>query len=704
MTGPVPPVAALLPVTTSVHGDTLTDEYAWLRNREDPAVRALLEAENAWAESTLAPTMALQEELYQEMLSRIQQTEASAPWPDRGYRYWSRTVEGLQYPIHCRAREPEGPEEILLDLNALAEGKPYLALGAFSVSDDGRYLAYSLDETGFRQYRLQVKDLETGRVLDGAIERTGSVAWSRDGHTLLYTVEDETKRQYRLYRVSLTDTRTGLGPSALEHEESDAAFSVAVHRTRSRRLMLMTLGSHTTSEVHWRDASLAGDPWRVVLPRVPDREYEVGDHGDDLLIRINDTGRNFRLVRAPIADPSPSSWSEVLAHDPAVMLEGVGCFAGHLVVWDRREGLPGIRILEPDGSERRRLTFPEAVYEVDSGPNCRWDTTALRFVYQSPVTPPSTFDEDVVSGERILRKQTRVLGDFRPDRYRTERILAPAIDGTRIPVSLILPASAPEGPLPLLVHGYGAYGISYPVSFSTTRLSLLDRGIGVAIAHVRGGGELGKGWHDAGRMAAKATTFTDFLAVLGHLVETGRSTRDQLVIEGGSAGGLLIGAVLNRDPRCCRAAILQVPFVDVLNTMRDPGLPLTVGEYEEWGDPAVEEEYRWMRSYCPYTNLGATDYPALLVRTSFHDSQVMYWEPAKYVSRLRVRRTNTEPVLLVTNLGAGHGGASGRYDRLREIALDQAFVLWVLGRAGTGSGDGREPRSMDDTRGPSRGA
>lgn len=670
VSGSVPPIAPVRPVTTTLHGDTLVDQYAWLRDRDDPAVRDYLEAENLYAELRL-PAAAFREALYSEMLARIKQTDLSVPFPDGDWYYYSRTEEGKQYPIHCRSRTPGGEEHVLLDVNLLALGKAFMALGAFAVSDDGRLLAFSTDETGFREYRLQVKDLDTGDLLPFEVPRTGSVAWAADGRTLFYTIEDDAKRQYRVYRHRVDD-----GSQALVYEEPDEAFNVAVQRTRSRAWLVLASGSHTTSEASVLSAHSPDGAWQLLAPRVPDREYEVDHRGEMFLLRINDTGRNFRVVEVPVADPSPERWREIVPHDPAVMLEGLDCFADHWVLWDRSAGLPGIRIARNSGEGLERVPFPEPVYEVHSAQNRQWDTTTLRFAYESLVTPPSVFDFDVRTKERVLRKQQEVLGGYDPARYRCERLHAVAEDGTWVPISLVRRTEVPvDGTAAMLLSGYGAYGIPYPVSFSSTRLSLLDRGVIFAIAHVRGGGELGKPWHDAGRLQRKPNTFTDFIAVADHLVAERYAARARLAIEGGSAGGLLIGAVLNRRPDLCRAAVLQVPFLDVLNTMLDTTLPLTVGEFEEWGNPRERADYRVMATYCPYTNLRPAAYPAMLVRTSLHDSQVMYWEPAKYVARLRTRRTDTEPLLLVTNMGAGHGGASGRYDRLRELALDYAFVL-----------------------------
>ncbi len=676
MSGPLPPMAERRPRAVTFHGETFEDPYAWLRERDDPAVRAYLEAENAYAGQILAGTAALQETLYREMLGRIKQTDLSVPYRWHDHWYFSRTEEGKQYPIHCRKhRTLDAEEEVLLDLNALAEGRSFMALGAFEVSDDGTLLAFSTDETGYREYRLQVKDLRSGQLLPLAVERAGTVAWQADGRTLWYTVEDDAKRPWRLYRH-----RLGTTEHELVLEEHDEAFRVGIDRTRSGEWLVQIAGSHTTSEVRVLPATGEGN-WRLVAPRRPEVEYDLAHQGERFVIRVNDTSRNFRLVSAPVDDPGPDQWEEVVPGRDEVMLEAVDAFGGHLVLSERADGLPRLRILPRDGGDRL-IPFPDPVCEAYLGPNFVYDTTLVRFHYQSLTTPTSVFDFDLRTGSTTLLKQVEVLGGYDPAAYETARLHAPAGDGTLIPVSLVWRRGRPrDGTGPLLLEGYGAYGIPYPIGFSSNRVSLLDRGVAVAIAHVRGGGDLGKPWHDAGRMGQKMNTFTDFIAVAEYLVAQRWTAPARLVAEGGSAGGLLMGAVANLRPDLFRAVVSQVPFVDVLNTMADASLPLTVGEFEEWGNPAVPEQYRWIRAYCPYRNLRRGSYPAMLVRTAFNDSQVMYWEPAKYVARLRTLKEDDAPLLLVTNLGAGHGGASGRYDRLREIALDYAFVLAMTGVA-----------------------
>jgi oligopeptidase B len=676
---PSPPVARTIPTITVVHGDYRRDDYAWLRRKDDPEVLAYLRAENAYTEAAMKPTEALRESLYREMLARIKEDDQSVPYRRGGHFYYSRTEQGKQYPILCRkAGSLEAPEEVTLDLNVLAHGHPFLALGAYAVSDDDRRLAYTIDVTGFREYTLYVKDLATGELGPERIDNVASVAWAGDPAVLFYVTEDHAKRPYRLYRH-----RLGSGGDDLVYEETDALFRLGVARSRSRAFLFTASRSFTSTEVRWLPADRPQAPWTVLAPREKDHEYEV-DHGRDLFyIRTNGDGRrNFRLVVAPVADPRSGRWTEIIPHRDDVMLEDVDVFADHYVVHEREDGLVRLRVTAVDGRSSHHVAFPEPTYDVSPEANAEFATSRYRFRYQSLITPSSVFDYDVDGRGLILLKQTPVLGGYDPARYRSERVHATAPDGTRVPVSLVSRKDAPrDGTGAFLLTGYGAYGFPYPAAFSSNRLSLLDRGVGVAIAHVRGGGELGKRWHDAGRMLAKRNTFTDLIAVAESLIAGGYTAADRLVIEGGSAGGLLIGAVLNARPELWAAAVLRVPFVDVITTMLDESLPLTVGEFEEWGNPKIREVYEYMKTYCPYTNVAVRRYPAMLVRTALNDSQVMYWEPAKYVAKLRAVNADTASLLFTINLEAGHGGASGRYDALRETAFDYAFMLTRLGRA-----------------------
>jgi oligopeptidase B len=703
-----PPIARREPVEMVLHDDRRVDHYAWLRNKESAEVIDYLKAENAYTDEVLLPTEGLQEELYQEMLGRIQQTDLSVPYRLRGYSYFTRTEEGKQYPVRCRRRDVEGaPEELLLDLNALAEGHSFLGLGSFEVSDDNDLLAYSTDTTGFRQYTLQVKKLSSGEVLPERFERVTSVAWAADNRTLFFTEEDDTtKRSYRLYRQVLG---SGEAPILL-YEEKDERFRIGVERTRSGSFLVSTSASHTTSEVRFLSAKYAGGNFSLIAPREDSHEYYVDHHPGDgnssdggvFYIRTNSGGRTFRLMEVSTKEPARELWREVIPNRADVMLAGADTFENHLVLFEREGGLPYLRVVnlenigDEDGSRHRdllddshRIEFTEPAYNASLGTNPEFVTDFVRFQYESFVTPRSVFDYNVRTRERVLLKQQPVLGEYDARRYATERLHATAADGTQIPISVVYRrdtfANEPRWPedrntgAPLLLYGYGSYGISVPVTFSSNRLSLLDRGIVFAIAHIRGGGELGKPWHDAGRMRQKMNTFTDFISAAEFLIAQRYTAPEKLIIEGGSAGGLLIGAVVNLRPYLFHAAISHVPFVDVLNTMLDASLPLTVGEYEEWGNPQVAEDYWVMKSYCPYTNVTRCAYPAMLVKTGLNDSQVMYWEPAKYVAKLRAMKTDTNPLLFKVNMGAGHGGASGRYDYLREVALDYAFVLTQSG-------------------------
>jgi oligopeptidase B len=695
-----PPIARREPVEQVLHGDRRVDHYAWLRHKENPEVIAYLEAENAYTDALMKPTEAFQEKLYQEMLGRILQTDLSVPYRLRGYLYFTRTEEGKQYALHCRRRDVEGSaEELLLDLNQLAEGHSFLGLDSFEVSEDNHFLAYSLDITGFRQYTLQVKNLRTGETLSEHIGRVTSVAWATDNRTLFYTVEDEiTKRSHRLYRHVLGSA----GEDDLLYEESDERFRIEVERTRSGGYILLTSSSHTTSEVRLLHADNPSGEFQVIAPREDNHEYYADHHpgphatehggsgsgasGGLLYIRTNSGGRTFRLVVVPARDPRRESWREIISNRPEVMLAEAYAFRTHLLLFEREGGLPYLRIVDLTSAASdalaasHRIKFAEPAYNASVGENPEFDASHVRFQFESFVTPRSVYDYDVQTREKLLRKQQPVLGGYDSSQYASERLHVTAPDGTQVPLSIVYRRNTPrDGSAPLLLYGYGSYGISMPVNFSSNRLSLLNRGVIYAVAHIRGGGELGKPWHDAGRMKSKRNTFTDFIAAAEHLIAHRFTTQEKLIIEGGSAGGLLMGAVTNMRPDLFRMVISHVPFVDALNTMLDASLPLTVGEFEEWGNPQIAADYFLMKAYCPYTNLERKAYPAILVKTGLNDSQVMYWEPAKYVAKLRTLKTDANLLLLKTNMGAGHGGASGRYDYLREIAFDYAFLLTQLG-------------------------
>ena len=676
--GLTPPVARREPVTTTIHGETLVDDYAWLRRKGTPDVESHLNAERDYAEAFMRPTTALQQKLYDEMLSRIQQTDTNVPYRKRGYWYYSRTEEGKQYPIHARRKgSMDAPEQVILDVNALAEGKQFMSLGGMAVSPDGTLLAYTTDETGFRQFGLHVKDLTTGTVRPETAERVTSVEWAEDGRTLLYTVEDpQTKRSHQLYRLVL-----GGAPAELVYEEKDERFNTWVWKSRDDRWLFSENGSLTTSEVRFLPATEPAGEWRTVAAREQEHQYDVEPHGDTFWIRTNDKGRNFRLVTAPIANPDRAGWTEVIPHRDDVMIAGHWLFEDYYLLLEREGGFPHLRVTQLAGGESHRVEVPETASFVSPSGNAEFDTPTFRFAYQSPITSPSTFEYDPARRERKLLKQTAVLGGYDPSRYAVEVTWATAQDGVKVPMWLLYrKGMARDGSSPALLGAYGSYGASGAAFFNSNVFSLVDRGVIYAYAYIRGGGELGKKWHDDGRMLHKMNTFTDFIAAAEHLVKSGYTKPDRLAITGGSAGGLLMGAVTNMRPDLFAVVISHVPFVDVINTMLDPTLPLTVAEFEEWGNPKIEEQYRYMRQYSPYENIAAKPYPTVLVKTSYNDSQVMYWEPAKYVARLRATKTDDNPLLLHINMDpAGHGGKSGRYNRLREIAFDYSFALWQLG-------------------------
>ncbi|MEX2151709.1 MAG: S9 family peptidase [Gemmatimonadaceae bacterium] len=675
-----PPVAERRPHVDTLHGDARSDDYFWLRVKSDPAVRGYLEAENAYAEAVLAPFAPLREQLYKEMLGRIKQTDLSVPYRLRDYFHYTRTVEGKQYPIYARKRGSlDSAEQVLLDVNEMAKGQSFMSVSVYALSDDDDLLAYSFDSTGYRQYALRVMNLRTGELLPTRVSRVTSAAWAADNKTIFYTVEDSvSKRSYRVYRHVL-----GQPGDSLLYEEKDERFSTYVGRSRSRQYVFMYVGSLTSDEQYYLPASTPTAAWRQVAPRKENREYSADHHGDTFYIRVNDTGRNFRLVAAPASDPREQNWKEMIPHRPDVMLNGVTLFANHMVRSERQGGLPQVVITDMRSNATHKLSFPEPAYSAGLTGNVEWNTGTLRYGYQSFVTPSSIFDYDMNTRASKLLKETEVLGGYDRSRYVSERVYAKAKDGTSIPISLVYRKDVKrDGRAPMHLGAYGSYGSSSDVGFSSNRVTLLDRGVVVATAHIRGGGEMGKAWHDQGRMLNKINTFTDFIASAEFLIAQRYASKQRLVIQGGSAGGLLMGAVTNMRPDLFKAVIADVPFVDVVNTMLDETLPLTVGEFEEWGNPKKKDEYLYMKSYDPYSNLAAKDYPAILVRTSFNDSQVMYHEPAKYTARMRALKTDKNPLLLVTNLGAGHGGASGRYDRLREIALGYSFLLWQAGVEG----------------------
>ncbi len=684
---PSPPKPAKKPHRTHVHGRDLRDDYHWLRERANPETLAHLEAENAYTAAVMRPTEKLQETLYREMRGRIQETDVSAPYRLGDYFYYHRTEEGAQYALRCRKRGSlEAPEELLLDENRMAEGKPYFRLGAFEVSPDHRLLAFSTDETGDEKYTIRIKDLSDGRLLPDRIPETaGPLVWANDNRTLFYTALDAAHRPDRALRHVLGTEATA---DKLVFREPDELFFVFVDATRSRRFLLIGSESKTSSEIRFLDADNPFGPWRVVEPRRPRVEYSLDHRGDLFYIVTNDQAVNFRLMTAPVENPGRSNWEERIAHREDVRLLDAAAFRDHLAVFERSGGIRTIRVLDFATESFQPVRFDEEACTATPGPNPEFDTRLLRIHYSSLVTPPSVYDFDMASGALELKKRIEVLGGYDASRYNCQRLAVAAADGVSIPVSLVYKKPLRrDGRRPLYLYGYGAYGICIDPTFSSNRLSLLDRGVAIAIAHVRGGEDLGRRWYEQGKLLNKKNTFEDFIACAEHLIREGYTSPDRLAISGGSAGGLLIGATLNLRPDLFRAAAVHVPFVDVVNTMLDPTLPLTVTEYEEWGDPNQKEAFEYILSYSPYENVRAQDYPAILATAGLNDPRVAYWEPAKWVARLRDLKTDSHPVLLKTNLGAGHGGASGRFDRLREVALDYAFVLTRLGRGNGGDVD-----------------
>jgi oligopeptidase B len=572
----------------------------------------------------------------------------------------------------------DAPEEVILDVNELAKGQKFMSLGGFDVSDDGNLLAYTTDNTGFRQFTLAVKDLRTGKLLADHAERVDSIAWANDNKTVFYTVEDETtKRGYQMYRHAVGTT----GNDTLVYEEKDERFDLFTGKTRSKAYIYCFSGSHTTTEVRYIPADQPLAEWKVLAPRQQDVEYYPDHNGDFFYIRVNDTGRNFRLVKAPVSDPSKKNWQEIIPNRADVMLEDTDFFKNYYILYEREKGLPQIRVSDLRTGETKRIEFPEPAYVSYSYVNREFATTKFRYGYQSYITPASVFEYDMAGGGSTLLKQKEVPGGYDRTRYQVERIYATASDGVKIPITVLhLKGAKLDGKGPIYLTGYGSYGIPYDIGFNSNIFSLVDRGVVAAVAHIRGGGEMGKTWHDDGRMMHKKNTFSDFITSAEYLLAQGYASKDRLVIEGRSAGGLLMGAVLNMRPDLFHAALVGVPFVDVMNTMLDETLPLTVGEFEEWGNPKEKPAFDYMLTYSPYDNVEAKTYPNMLVRTSFNDSQVMYWEPAKYVAKMRALRTDHNTLILKTNMSpAGHGGASGRYDRLKETAFDYAYFLAQMG-------------------------
>jgi oligopeptidase B len=674
--GPKAPHPDKKPKDVTVHGDQRIDDYFWLREKNNKAVIAHLKAENAYTEAVLAPAKELRDRLYEEMVGRMKEDDQSAPVSRLGTWWYERTEKGKQHPILCRRKGGmESPEQVVLDVNQLATGKEYTKLEDYQVSGSGERLLYTMDWTGYREYEPFVLDLATLQPVPQTIGKVSSITWAADADTLYFTTENEAKRSDKFWRYHLKS-----GQRELLYEEKDELFDVAASLSADDKFVFCSSGSKTTSEVR---ALPAHDPLAkpvVLVPRVTDHEYRAEHREGKFYFVTNKDAKNFKIVSAP--DDQPSAWTDVQAHQPAVKVDGIAVFRDFMAVMEREGGLPQIRLHDFATGKGTRLTLPEAAYDVMPDDNPEYAADEFRFRYESMVTPPSVRAVQGLTGVLRVLKNKEVPG-YDPAKYRTERLEATASDGTKIPISLVRRADLDRTkPQPFHLTGYGSYGISESASFSSSRVSLLDRGLVFATAHIRGGGEMGEPWRDAGRMAKKMTTFTDFVSCAEHFIKTGWTTPKQLVISGGSAGGMLMGAVINLRPDLFQAAILDVPFVDVLNTMLDDTLPLTTSEYVEWGNPHLKTEYGWMRAYSPYDNIKPAAYPNVLLNVGLNDSQVPYWEGAKFAAKLRDLRTDSNLTLLHCEMGAGHGGASGRYDALKEVARDIAFQLTVLGLAG----------------------
>ena len=673
-----PPVAPRIEHREVRHGATVVDDYFWLREKSNPKVAEYLEAENAYTAAMTKDLLPFSDSLYKEMLGRINQTDLSVPVARRGYLYYSRTVEGKQYPIQCRRKgNMETPEEVLLDMNELGKDNKFVGLGGFVVSDDQNLVAYTVDFTGFRQFALRVKDLRTGQTLPDTTERVTSLAWAGDNKTLFVVTEDAvTKRSDKLWRHVL-------GSAKFEEiwNEKDELYDIEIGKTRDLKYLFLQSEAKDTSEARYLRADRPADTFNVFLPREKGHRYYL-DHREGLFyIRTNKSGRNFAVMTAPENNPAPGNWKVFLAHRDDVRLQNIDLFKDFAVSVEKSNALDHLRIYDFMSGVWKEIAYPEPVYSVFPGGTPDYESSTYRYNYQSLVTSSTVFEYDVNTGKSTLRKQQEVLGGYDSKQYASERLWATARDGVKVPISIVYKRGfVRNGKAPLFLYGYGSYGFGTPPTFSSNRVSLLDRGMAYAIAHIRGGDEMGEKWREDGMLMKKQNSFFDFIDCAEFLIGEKWTSSNRLAIEGGSAGGLLMGAVVNMRPDLFRAVHAAVPFVDVMNTMMDTTLPLTVGEYLEWGNPNEKPAYDYMKAYSPYDNLQKRAYPAILVTTSFNDSQVMYWEPAKYVARLRTLKTDSNPLLLKVKMeSAGHGGASGRYDRLHDTAFEYSWLLTQVG-------------------------
>jgi oligopeptidase B len=676
---PSPPVAERIEYTDTVNGNVRVDYYHWLRNRGDSAVIAYLNAENAYTEAVMKHTEKMQEEIYQELKSRIKETDLSVPVKEDSFYYYSRDEEGKQYKIYCRKKGSlDAEEEILLDVNKLAKGYDFFDVGVRVVSPDHRILAYSVDTTGRERFTLYFKNLETGELLPDVVSDISySVAWGNDNKSVFYTIRDEAQRPYKLFRHTLGDNSEN---DVLVYHEPDDAFWLSIKKSKSEKYLLMEIGSETTTEYRFLDADNPMGTFTVVNPRQPEMEYYVENHGDQFIILTNDNAKNFKMMTTPVSRPGKKNWKEIIPTSDNIKLDDFDVFQDYLVVYERENGLQQIRV-RPFGSEEEYyVQFDEPAYSINKQSNPEYDTHKLRFMYFSLTTPKTIYDYDMVARTKEMLKQYEVVGGYNPDDYQAERIFATAKDGTKIPISLVYKKGmARDGNNPFYLYCYGAYGISLDPWFSTNRLTLLNRGFIFGIAHARGGGEMGRYWYDEGKLMNKMNTFTDVIACAEYIISENYTNPHKLVLSGGSAGGMTVGAVMNMRPDLFDIVIADVPFVDVINTMLDETIPLTVIEYEEWGNPHKKDYYDYMMQYSPYDNVKAQNYPNILITAGLNDPRVQYWEPAKWTAKLRHFKTDSNRLLLKTDMGQGHLGASGRFDYLKDIAFEYAFIFDLLG-------------------------
>ena len=674
-----PPTAKKEPKILAIHGDERIDNYYWLNDRENPEVIAYLNAENEYREQETAHTKELEGELFKEIVGRIAQTDMSVPYKDNGYFYYSRFEEGKEYPIYCRKKDTlENEEEILLDGNKMAEGHAYFQIGGTSISPDNQWLAYSVDTVSRRQYTVFVKNLNSKKILSEEIKNTtGSVAWANDNKTFFYTTKDEqTLRSDKIFRHKL---KTNVADDVLIFEEKDDTFYTVVYRTKSGKFLMIASGSTVTNEYYYLDADKPRGKFRSIQKRVRKLEYSVDHYGDNFYILTNDKAKNFKLVKTPTNKTGRKNWQEVIPHRENTLLEGIEIFNDYLVLSERTNAETQLCIKPWNGDAPHYIDFGEKAYTIYPSVNPDFDTDILRFGFTSLTTPNSTFDYNMKNRNMQLLKQQEVVGGYEKNDYQSERIFATAKDGVQVPISLVYKKGLEKnGAHPTLLYAYGSYGYSMDPMFSSLRLSLLNRGFVFAIAHIRGGQEMGRGWYEDGRMLKKKNTFTDFNSCAEHLVNQGFTNNEKLAAMGGSAGGLLMGAIINLRPDLYKAIVAQVAFVDVVTTMLDDTIPLTTGEYDEWGNPNEAKYYKYMKSYSPYDNVGRKKYPAMLVTTGLHDSQVQYWEPAKWVAKLRDLKKGNAPLYMYCNMETGHGGASGRFEKYKEVAMEYAFLLDVL--------------------------